>query len=58
MFFIPCFMWNRRYFVRTSCCNRTYELSFEKGDAIRRGDDSDSFAVFDWMKGELEKVKG
>ena len=30
LFFIPCFKWNRRYFVRTSCCNRTYELSFEK----------------------------
>ena len=44
LFFIPCFKWNRRYFVRTSCCNRTYELSFEKGDAIRRGDDSDIYA--------------
>ncbi|MCR5773826.1 MAG: zinc ribbon domain-containing protein [Lachnospiraceae bacterium] len=41
LFFIPCFKWNRRYFARTSCCNRTYELSFEKGDAIRKGDDSD-----------------
>ena len=26
LFFIPCFKWNRRYYVQTSCCNTIYEL--------------------------------
>ena len=38
LFFIPCFRWNRRYYVRTSCCGSVFELSSEKGEGIRRGD--------------------
>ena len=36
LFFIPCFKWNRRYYVRTSCCNTLYELDPELGKAIAR----------------------
>ena len=38
LFFIPCFRWNRRYYVRTSCCGSVFELSYEKGEMIRRGE--------------------
>ena len=37
LFFIPCFKWNRRYYVRTSCCNTLYELDPEVGKAIPSG---------------------
>jgi hypothetical protein len=38
LFFIPCFKWNRRYFVRTSCCDTLYELDPEIGKRIARGE--------------------
>lgn len=38
LFFIPCFKWNRRYYVQTSCCGRLYELDRETGAAIARGE--------------------
>ena len=38
LFFIPCFKWNRRYYVRTSCCNTLYELDPEVGKAIAKGE--------------------
>ena len=38
LFFIPCLKWNRRYYVRTSCCGRMYELNRETGAAIARGE--------------------
>lgn len=38
LFFIPCFKWNRRYYVQTSCCGRLYELDREIGAAIARGE--------------------
>ncbi|MGI6166677.1 MAG: zinc ribbon domain-containing protein [Eubacteriales bacterium] len=46
VFFIPLARWNVRYFVRTSCCGRIYELNgalgreFEKnsGTEIRKED--------------------
>lgn len=38
LFFIPCLKWNRRYYVRTSCCSRMYELDREIGAAITRGE--------------------
>ena len=41
LFFIPCFRWNRRYYVRTSCCGSVFELSYEKGEMIRRGEPVD-----------------
>lgn len=39
LFFIPCFKWNKRYYVQTSCCNTTYELNPEIGKRIARGED-------------------
>lgn len=38
LFFIPCFKWNKHYYVKTSCCNTLYELNFEIGKAISRGE--------------------
>ena len=38
LFFIPCFKWNRRYYVTTSCCNRTYQLDPAVGKRIARGE--------------------
>jgi hypothetical protein len=37
LFFIPCFKWNKHYYVQTSCCNTLYELAPEIGKAIARG---------------------
>ena len=39
MFFIPCFKWNKRYYVQTSCCNTVYELDPEIGKRIAKGED-------------------
>ncbi|MCI7814776.1 MAG: zinc ribbon domain-containing protein [Lachnospiraceae bacterium] len=39
LFFIPCFKWNRRYFVRTSCCGTVYQLNAEIGRRIERGEE-------------------
>ncbi len=38
LFFIPCFKWNRHYYVQMSCCNTLYELDPEMGKAIARGE--------------------
>jgi len=38
LFFIPCFKWNRRYYVTTSCCNTRYELNPDIGKRIARGE--------------------
>ena len=38
LFFIPCFKWNKHYYVKTSCCNTLYELNPEIGKAISRGE--------------------
>lgn len=38
-FFIPLFKWNRRFYVKMSCCGAVYELSQEKGMALLRGQD-------------------
>ena len=37
LFFIPCLKWNRRYYVRMSCCGTVYELDPDIGKAIARG---------------------
>lgn len=39
LFFIPCFKWNKHYYVQTSCCNTLYELDSEVGKKIARGED-------------------
>ena len=38
LFFIPCFKWNRHYYVQTSCCGALYELNPEIGKSIARGE--------------------
>ena len=37
LFFIPCFKWNRQYYVRTTCCSTVYALEPEVGKRIARG---------------------
>lgn len=39
LFFIPVLKWNRRYFVRTSCCGTVYELDQQMGAGLARGED-------------------
>ena len=39
LFFIPCFKWNKHYYVQTSCCNAVYELDPEIGKRIAKGED-------------------
>ena len=41
LFFIPCFKWNKHYYVQTSCCGRVYELDPEIGKRIARGEQVD-----------------
>ena len=38
LFFIPCFKWNKHYYVQTSCCGTLYELNPEIGKSIARGE--------------------
>ena len=38
LFFIPCFKWNKHYYVQTSCCNALYELNPEIGKRIACGE--------------------
>ena len=38
LFFIPCFKWNKRFYVQTSCCNTLYELDPEIGKRIAKGE--------------------
>lgn len=34
IFFIPIFSWKKEYFVKSTCCERTYQLSQEIGRKI------------------------
>lgn len=38
LFFIPMFKWNRKYYVKTSCCGTVYELDPQAGKRIARGE--------------------
>ena len=38
LFFIPCFQWNKQYYVRMSCCNAVHRLDPEIGKIIARGE--------------------
>lgn len=38
IFFIPCFKWDKKFYVQTSCCNTIYELNPDVGRAIARGE--------------------
>lgn len=37
LFFIPIIKWNRKYFIRMSCCGSICEISHDLGRAIERG---------------------
>ena len=39
-FFIPLFKWNRKYYVKTSCCGTVYQLNEEVGKRIAEGHDA------------------
>ena len=39
LFFIPCFKWNKHYYVQSTCCNAVYELEPEIGKRVARGED-------------------
>lgn len=38
LFFIPLFKWNKRYYVKTSCCGAECEIPLALGNAIKRGE--------------------
>ena len=38
LFFIPCFKWNRQYYVEMSCCGTVYQLDPEVGRRIEKGE--------------------
>ena len=40
-FFIPLIRWNKKYYVKTSCCNSLYELNPEVGKMIEKGENVD-----------------
>ena len=39
LFFIPCFKWNKQYYVQSTCCNTIYALDPDIGRQIARGED-------------------
>lgn len=39
LFFIPCFKWNKQYYVQMSCCGKLYKLNPEVGKRIAKGED-------------------
>lgn len=39
LFFIPVLKWNRRYYVKTTCCGTVYELDPEIGKRLSKGED-------------------
>ncbi len=38
-FFIPIFKWNKRFYLEYRCCRRQYEVPYETGMAVMRGED-------------------
>lgn len=38
LFFIPIFKWGIRYYAKSTCCNRVYEIDRELGRRIKRGE--------------------
>jgi hypothetical protein len=39
LFFIPVFKWNKKYYVKTTCCGTVYELDAETGRRLAGGED-------------------
>ena len=50
LFLIPCFKWNKKYYVQMSCCGTIYELNSEVGKRIATGAD------IEIMPGDLREV--
>lgn len=40
-FFIPLFKWNKRFYVKMSCCGTVYELNPETGKSLLKGEPVD-----------------
>ena len=40
-FFIPLFKWNKKFYVKMSCCGTVYELDPEVGKALLHGQQAD-----------------
>ena len=38
LFLIPCFKWNKHYYVQMSCCGTLYELDADIGKTIASGE--------------------
>ena len=57
LFFIPCFKWNKHYYVQTSCCNTVYELDAEIGKRIAAGDDMKSALTYANVAASLSTEK-
>lgn len=41
LFFIPILKWNKKYYVKSSCCHSMYSIDKEIGDKIARGEKID-----------------
>lgn len=38
LFFIPILKWNKKYYIKSTCCGSIYTIDEELGKAIRRGE--------------------
>lgn len=41
LFFLPVFKWNRCFYVEMSCCGSVYELDYELGMRLLRGEEAE-----------------
>lgn len=58
LFFIPIIKWNKKYFIRSTCCGSIYSIEEELGKSIERGrnvviEDSDLININRNYKKEL-----
>lgn len=40
LFFIPLFKWNKKYYIRSTCCGGLYTIDDDLGKAMERGERS------------------
>ena len=40
LFFIPIFKWNKKYYIRSTCCGSLYTIDDDLGRAIEKGEKS------------------